>query len=236
MNTILSGRRVTVAAMMLIAAGLFAGNSEAADKLPTDFNGVWRITNAVTQLRTADGKEPPLLPEAKQLYEQRKAQYQKKDTSYDASTVTCKPMGHPRIMYDSREFPFEIQQTEKEVFFGYQWNRLMRYIHIGKPQKVLIPLYFGGSEGKWDGNTLVAEVQGLHGDTLLDASGMPHSEDMLLTERYSLKNGGKQMEVRITFNDPATFSKPWDALLVFDKVPGGQIEEDVCVERLKLFK
>ncbi|MFT3752522.1 MAG: hypothetical protein QM800_06475 [Paludibacter sp.] len=65
---------------------------------------------------------------------------------------------------------------------------------------------------------------------------MPHSEDLRLTERYSLKNGGRQLEVRITFNDPATFSQPWDALLSFDKVPNGQIEEDVCVERIQLFK
>lgn len=226
-----------VAAAILAMSILLANNANAADaKLPTDFTGVWRIAKEVKQLRTVDDKEPPLLPAAKQLYEQRLAKYKKGDTSYDASTTTCKPLGQPRIMYDSREFPFEIQQTDKELFFGYQWNRLIRYIHMGKPQNVLIPLYFGGSEGKWDGKTLVAEVQGLHGETFLDAAGMPHSEDMLMTERYALKNDGRQMEVRITFNDPATFSKPWDALLVFDKVPGGQIEEDVCVERLKLFK
>ncbi|MFT3752523.1 MAG: hypothetical protein QM800_06480 [Paludibacter sp.] len=125
---------------------------------PADFTGVWRVSKAVTQLRTMEGKEPPLLPEARQLYQQRLAQFNKGDTSFDASTLTCKPQGQPRIMYDSREFPFEIQQTEQQLFFGYQWNRLMRYIHIGKPQRVLIPLYFGGSEGRWEGSTLVAEV------------------------------------------------------------------------------
>lgn len=59
---------------------------------------------------------------------------------------------------------------------------------------------------------------------------------MAAGRRDTLKNDGKQMEVRITFNDPVTFSKPWNALFTFDKVAGGQIEEDVCVERLQLFK
>lgn len=226
-------RHACVFALLLSAA---CWNVYAAESKSPDLTGVWRVNKDVKELRTADGKEPPLLPESKKLYAQRKTQYKKGDTSFDASTVTCKPQGQPRIMYDSKDFPFEIQQTAQKLFFGYQWNRLIRYVNMNQPQKVLIPLYFGGSDGHWDGDTLVVEVQGLHGDTFLDAAGMPHSEDMLMTERYRLKNGGRQMEVRITFNDPATFSKPWDAAFIFDKVPDGQIEEDVCIERLKVFK
>lgn len=205
-------------------------------KAPVDFSGVWRVATEVKELRTVEGKEPPLLPDAKKIYEQRKAQLKKGDKSFDLASTQCKPLGEPRIMYESKQFPFEILQTDRQVFFGYQWNRLIRYIQMNKPQNVLIPLYFGGSEGKWEGTTLVAEVQGLHENVTLDAAGMPHSEDIRMTERYSLKNNGKQMQVRITFNDPATFSKPWDAVFNFDKVPGGQIEEDVCVERIKMFK
>lgn len=219
-----------------IACMTMASIAAAASKLPADFSGVWRVATAVTELRTVNDEQPPLLPEAKKLYEQRKTLLKRGDKSFDMASTQCKPLGEPRIMYESKDFPFEILQTDQQVFFGYQWNRLIRYIYMNQPQNVLIPLYFGGSEGKWEGSTLVAEVQGLHENVTLDAAGMPHSEDIKMTERYTLKNDGKQMQVRITFNDPTTFSKPWDAIFTFDKIPKGQIEEDICVERIKMFK
>lgn len=229
-----SRSRMLATALLAIVAGWAAPTGYAADS-PVDFSGVWRVVTPIQELRTVEGKEPPLLPEAKKLYDQRRAQLKKGDRSFDLASTQCKPLGEPRIMYESRQYPFEILQTEKEIFFGYQWNRLIRYVYMNRPQNVLIPLYFGGSEGKWDGATLVAEVQGLHENVTLDAAGMPHSEDIRMTERYSLLEASKQMQVRITFNDPATFSRPWDTVVTFEKVPGGKIAEDVCVERINMF-
>jgi hypothetical protein len=78
-----------------------------------DLNGVWRVTEAVIQLKAADGKAPPLLPAAQKSYDERNAKCPAgKAKEYDPSLQTCKPPGEPRIAYESKDFPFEIQQSD----------------------------------------------------------------------------------------------------------------------------
>ena len=215
-----------------LLAGLLAANIATA--ATPDFTGVWQVADAVKELKTEQGKTPPLLPDAQKLYDQRRAQLKQGDDSFD-TTNHCKPMGQPRIMYDSKEFPFDIVQTPKKIFFGYQWNRQPRYVYVDDDMETLSPVYYGYSTAHWEEDTLVVNVTGLDDATLLDASGMPHSDNLQLTERYQLKHDGKQLQVRYTFNDPDTFSQTWDAVVTYNKVPNGRIEEDICVDRLKLF-
>jgi len=59
---------------------------------------------------------------------------------------------------------------------------------------------------------------------------------MTLTETYRLLGGGRQLEVRMHFEDRDTFTKPWDALLRFDRVTDARIREDVCETRLGLYQ
>lgn len=218
-------------ALAALACTLGGGSPATA----ADLTGVWRISADVRELKTADGAAPPLLPAAQQLYDQRRAQLKGGDGSFDA-TLRCKPMGQPRIMYDGKGFPFEIVQSPKKLFFGYQWNRQPRYVYVDQDVPAPSPIYYGYSSGHWDGDTLVVEVRGLDDSTFLDASGLPHSDDLHVTERYQLKNGGKQLQVRYTFEDARTFSKSWDAQLTFDKVSDGRIQEDICVDRRALFR
>ncbi len=75
---------------------------------------------------------------------------------------------------------------------------------------------------KLDGSGLFNE------NTLPDASGLPHSEEMMLTERYRPIDNGKQMEVRVTITDAQNYSKPWEVAATFNKVPDGRIQEIVC--------
>ena len=44
----------------------------------------------------------------------------------------------------------------------------------------------GDSRGRWEGDTLVVSVRHFTPDTWLDRAGNFHSEEMQLTERYSL--------------------------------------------------
>jgi hypothetical protein len=70
---------------------------------------------------------------------------------------------------------------------------------------------------------------------MLDPSGLPRSEEMTLTERFRLTDAGTTLEARLHFEDPKTYTRPWDALLTFRRLPPGtRIVEDVCFERLKL--
>lgn len=208
----------------------------AADGAKPDFTGVWQVAATAPSLRPAGGGEPPLLPEAKKLHDQNKALLAKGDKSFDP-TQKCKPPGNPRTMIEA--MPFEITQRPDLVFFGYQWNRLNRFVYWSDT----LPespgwTYYGDSVAAWDGNTLVIRSHGYQdtGTTYLDSTGLPHSDQLELTERYSLKNGGKQMELRLTIADSKTYSKPWDAVVTFNKKDGVRIADDICVLRMNLIK
>ncbi|MGC3980037.1 MAG: hypothetical protein QM808_02125 [Steroidobacteraceae bacterium] len=206
----------------------------AADQ--TQFNGTWQLQGAaIKQLRTADGKSPPLRPEARKLYEQRIAQLAKGDRSYDPG-LQCKPLGNPRLLWEE-SLPFDLQVTAKRILVGYTWNRLHRLIDVkaGEPG-VAGPTYMGTSTAQITGDTLVVESGGYNDMTLLDASGLPHSDALSMTERYRVTNKGQQLELRIRFVDDATFTQPWEALVKFKRVPDGRVREDVCEIRLGLYK
>jgi hypothetical protein len=66
----------------------------------------------------------------------------------------------------------------------------------------------GRSNGSWDGDTLVIEVNSLLADPWFDRSGNYHSNRIRVTERYSLIDD-HVMQYEATIVDPETFSEPW---------------------------
>jgi len=196
-----------------------------------DLSGVWKIATPITALRTVDGTVPPVTPAALATYNAHKAAKSRGDLSWDTAQI-CKPPGEPRTMFESA-WPFEIVQTGNRVEFLYQWNHLTRLVPIQNHQDTFTgPWYYGQSVGHFEGQTFVVDDVGVSGDTSLDSDGLPHSDSIDLTERFTLQDGGKTLEARIHIVDPATFTKPWDTILRFTRQPLGSITEDVCETRL----
>jgi hypothetical protein len=218
-----------------MAAVTFTTNCLAAEVAMTkpSFEGVWQIDHAVKTLKSADGQVPPLNAAAKKLYVQRVAKFRAGDAkSYD-NTYLCKPMGDPRTGYEGQ--PFDIVQGEDTIFVGYTWNRMVRFIYLKDQHSELLgPTYYGTWIGKWDGAALVFDGIGFNDSTLLDAAGMPHSEDLHIVQRLALRGGGNTLTIQTTFEDPKTFTKTWTAKHTYKKLPGAVIQEDVCPLRLKL--
>lgn len=217
-------KHLSVPAIVLLCA-LPAAATPALD-------GVWQIVNPVTALTTTGGKAPPLNAAAQKIYDQHKAQLAAGDHSFD-TTLKCRPMGEPRTAYDPNGGPMEILQNPKEIFVGYTWNRMIRFVYLtGKAPDVIGPSYYGTSSGAWRGNRLVLQVAGIHDTVFLDASGLPHSEDLKLTETFQLADQGQTLAETIRFDDPKTFTKPWQTSLTYRKLPAGtHLVEDVCEER-----
>jgi hypothetical protein len=94
-----------------------------------------------------------------------------------------------------------------------------------------LPLTMGFPVGKWDGDTLVIRTVGLIDATILDASGLPHSESLVLNERLRVLPDGR-LEDRITIEDPETFTKPWDTVLYFHRDASARVTDDVCPDRI----
>jgi hypothetical protein len=197
-----------------------------------NLTGVWSIVSHPTMLKTVDDKTPPLTPEAKAIYDKHIASSAKGDRSFDETKV-CLPPGLPRLMLWNE--PFEILQRDKTVYFVAQLNRMPRRAYFGEklpdPNDV-DPLYQGYSVARWDGDTLVIDSSSFREGTLLDDAGMPHSDAMKLTERYTLDKDGKTLHARFAINDPKTFTKAWEAKADYTRRPGYEIPEEVCAEKL----
>jgi hypothetical protein len=197
---------------------------------PADISGTWKVVGAIKELKATDGKPPPLTPAAAEVYQQNRAKWQAGDLSFDPNT-RCVSAGIPRSL--TLPYAFKIFQNATQVFFLFEWNHWYRNVRLtDKERDVPYPLAMGVASGQWDGDTLVIKSVGLRADnTLLDSSGMPHSERLHLTERMSLVDHDTLRD-RITFDDPETFTRTWDTVLTFKRQPAGtEIKEDVCFDR-----
>jgi hypothetical protein len=66
----------------------------------------------------------------------------------------------------------------------------------------------GWSNGHWEGDTLVIEVIANDDRTWLDRAGNHHSNQMVVTERYTLMDND-HIQYEATIDDPVTFTAPW---------------------------
>jgi hypothetical protein len=67
--------------------------------------------------------------------------------------------------------------------------------------------------------------------TVMDASGLPHSERLKLTERLRVLPNGR-LEDRITIDDPENFTQPWETVLTFHRDGAARVADDVCPDRM----
>jgi hypothetical protein len=140
------------------------------------------------------------------------------------------PDGVPRIL--GNPYPFQVIQTPGQVTFIYELNHVIRPIQLDKPlppadELEIFPYYSGHSVAKWEGDTLVIESAGFNEKTFLDASGLPHSDQMRVVERVKkLPNG--QLEVVATVTDPVVFTRPIQARYVYDLHANVRLEDYNC--------
>jgi hypothetical protein len=194
------------------------------------FNGVWLIEDAISELRTADGSLPPFLPDAAATYRENQTALANGDRYFDRATWCASP-GVPRLQLVAH--PFEIVVNPLQVAFLYEWNRWARLVEMsGAKFEVLYPMSFGTATGRFDDDVLVIETHGLMSDTVLDSSGMPHSDSLVMTERYRLIDENV-LENRIRFEDDQTFSEPWETVVTYRRQSGQRIREDVCLDRIR---
>lgn len=215
-----------------VLAAVFMAGAVSAQSAP-DLSGVWRLQGGFAhELKTIDGETPPLLPQAETLYRQRQAAYRSGDRSFDNASTICVSPGMPRMAL--LPYPFQIIQRPHQMVFLFEWNGRHRVVDLsGAPLTVPDLFYMGSAAGHVEGDTLVIETQGLVDTSLLDASGMPHSDQLRLTERYRLTKGGNTLINEMTIEDPQTFSQPWKTQVTYKRMPRGtEIKEDVCRERV----
>jgi hypothetical protein len=129
-------------------------------------------------------------------------------------------------------YPLEIRGDANRMAFIHGWYRWFRTVDMGAGSvDPPLPLTMGFPVGHWDGSTLVIRTVGLTDTTVMDASGLPHSDRLTLTERLRVLPDGR-LEDRITIDDPETFSQPWETVLGFHRDATARVADDVCPDRL----
>jgi hypothetical protein len=119
----------------------------------------------------------------------------------------CYMPGIPRATY--MPYPFQIVQGEGDVIlFSYTFANANRPVYMRDHQSAPVDLWMGRSNGSWDGDTLVIEVNSNIENTWLDRAGNHHSAAMIVTERYTLIDE-HVMQYEATIDDPETFTRPW---------------------------
>jgi hypothetical protein len=127
----------------------------------------------------------------------------------------CSLPGVPRITYAG--FPFQIFQAPDvgKITIAYEYVHSTRYIYTnGTPHpKGPIEWWMGDSRGHWDGDTLVVDTIHFNDETWFDQVGDFHSEQLHVTERYTLADPD-HINYQATIEDPKVFTKPWNIKLI----------------------
>jgi hypothetical protein len=147
-----------------------------------------------------------------------------KDTN-DPSLRLADPNGYPRASI--HPFRFKIVQSDDYIYQLWEYNQAWRQIAINKPHTPDVSgTWYGDSVGKWEGDTLVVSVTGLHPSTWLDPIGHPHSEELHITERIR-RTDPDTLVFDFTFEDPVAYTKPWSSKLTFKLDRKGVMTENV---------
>jgi hypothetical protein len=217
--------------LLLCAAALAASVAAVADDAPGSeaLLGTWVPDGAPRALLTSRGNAPPLTADAAKLYAERRKQLAAGDTSFDPTTWCAGP-GMPRIL--TMQYPLEIRADASRIVFIHGWYRWFRVVDLGAGTlDPPLPLTMGFPVGHWEGDTLVVRTGGLIDTTVMDASGLPHSEELTLTERLRVLRDGR-LEDRITVADPENYTEPWETVLTFHRDAAAHVADDVCPDRL----
>lgn len=169
------------------------------------------------------GGEIPYLPDALAKRDENRENWLERDPE-----IKCYLPGVPRANY--MQFPFQIFQSESKFFMAYEYAGAMRDVYLQDPGPPQVDAWMGQSVGRWDGDTFVVNVDGLHEATWFDRAGNHHSAALTVEERYTM-TGPDHVLYEATIEDPNTFSRPWTIrLTLYRNVdPHARLGQFTCV-------
>jgi hypothetical protein len=191
-----------------------------------DLTGIWQPTGAKYLVNLAADYKPNelgMLPWAEALTRDRSSGVH----SAEESDANCLPPGVPKI--SATPNPFKIIQEPNLIVILYETFGIFRQVFLDgrELQRDPNPTWSGYSTGKWEGDTLVVNTVGFNGKTWLDKIGHPVTETLRVTERFRRPDFG-HLEIKVTIDDPKTFSKPWTVTEGMELLTDTELMETVC--------
>jgi hypothetical protein len=167
--------------------------------------------------------EIPFQPWARALYDYRRG------NQFEPHT-RCKPSGGPRQFITPYGVEFVDVPELKQIFvFDLGGPHTYRTIYLdgrGHP-KDLTPSYYGHSIGHWEEDILVVDSRGFNESFWFDRSGLPHTEQLHMIERFT-RTDSKTMNYRVTIDDPGAYTQTWSSGFLLGWDPESELFEYVC--------
>jgi Family of unknown function (DUF6152) len=218
-----------------VAGGLGLGEPPAAAKAaanpqsfdPRDLEGIWDV---VPSMQPKDevhpmsaGPKPPFTPVGQGKFDANKK------FLAAGGVLDCDPFGTARSLFSPR--PIEIFPSKLALIEHFEYYDGWREIWTDgrKPAASPDPSWWGYSTGKWEGGTLVVDVIGFNGKTMLSTGGLPMSDALHETERYQ-RLDHDTLKIAITIDDRKMYTKPWTVTNFFKlkTAPEWNVNRDPC--------
>jgi Family of unknown function (DUF6152) len=173
----------------------------------------------------------PFQPWALGLYQRRQQRHLRDDPTY----LNCKPPGGVRYLQSEYGLQLLEDNERKRLFVligGGNHNYRILYLD-GREAEGQVrgdddnPLYYGRGVGKWEGDTLVVETSGFNEDFWFTNGGLPHTNQLHLTERFS-RPDFETLHYEVTIDDPGAYTKPWSAHWDLRWVGGEELPAHFC--------
>ena len=214
-----------------------------------DFNGIWQALGAAhwdleahaarggpiaelgalgaipAGLGVVIGGEIPYQPWARAQQLENRADWLARDPA-----VKCFLPGVPRATY--MPHPFQIVQGSDHILISYEFAGASRVVYLDRPDfEHPLETWMGHSRGRFEGDSLVIDVDSHMADTWLDSAGNFHSDELRVVEQFSHVGPDVLMyEAEIT--DPKVFERPWTIRMPLYRrlEENAQLLEFKCVE------
>jgi hypothetical protein len=169
----------------------------------------------------------PFQPWAAELHAQRREGGGKDDPH-----TRCKPSGGARMFHTP--YGLEILDLGDQVIFvnigaPHSWRQV--YMDGRQHPANPAPSWYGHSIGHWEGDTLVIDSVGFHGDDKFwfSRDGYPHTEQLHLIERIS-RPSFDRLRYEITVDDPGAYTATWTGGWFLTFADGNEPFDYLCQE------
>jgi hypothetical protein len=135
----------------------------------------------------------------------------------------CNLLGLPFIMDSGR--PLDIRQGATTIIIAPENSSAPRYLYLNRSahisDDIFDPSTNGDSIARWEGDTLVVDTTGFHGEhgiTAIPGGGF-RTEKSRLVERYRLLKDGAILSVTFTWTDATVFRTPHAYEYRYNRLP-----------------
>ena len=206
-----------------------------------DLTGTW-----VGAIKYEFGPYPAMTPAGQAARDRNKFIPRASDTvdrmeSNNDPFSICDPLGFPRILLNhwlSWRGGITFEPVSNRMMMLFEQQRVWREIWMdGRQNPARVDArgfpdsrFYGYSVGRWEAdNVFVIETVGLDPRSWLDETGLPHSNQAKLQERWTRKDQ-YNLEATVTVDDPQYFTKPFQLFkTTYYWKKDQNVQEELCV-------